>query len=169
MARLPGGAEILDVIEVQRDEAQVESREIEMPFPFVAGQCEELAVGRGFDVINSVGRGLRAARADLAVMVAENGHQGCAAKEVAVRVDEGAEGFGAFLALLMQAGHVVTGREQQMHIVFEDGAHVFSHRITPVADNGDAEVLARVTFEGGDGGCVIAAAHAVVIQHVTLP
>ena len=43
MTRLPGGAPILNVVQVQSHETHPEARHVEVPLPFVARQAEELA------------------------------------------------------------------------------------------------------------------------------
>ena len=81
-------------------------------------------------------------------------------------VDQRAEGLDAFAARFMQAGHVVSGGEQQVRRFLEDGGEVVLRRVAPVAHDHHAQFQGGRRGEGRIGGGIRAAGHAVVIQGI---
>ncbi|MFN9954442.1 MAG: hypothetical protein ACK55I_15205, partial [bacterium] len=114
MIRLPRGALILRVARVEGQQAQAEVRNVEAPAPLHVRQREEFAIRLRLDVIHGVRGRLGAARGDLAVVIAQNRHQRRGTKQLAMLVDERAEGLRALATLAVQIGHVVTERHEQM-------------------------------------------------------
>ena len=95
MAGLPGGAKIRNVMQIERDKANVETWYFEMPFPFIARQLEESAEGRSVDVVHRLARRLTAPRPYLFVMVAKCGHERRRPEQFRIAVDQAGVGFHA--------------------------------------------------------------------------
>jgi len=154
MARLPGRAEVRDVMQIQRRKAKVETGHVEMPFPFLARQFEKSAEGGGVDVIDRLLRWLAAPRPDLLVMVAKHGHEWHRTKQPRVPVDQSGVGFHALhvsgSTKLMDTGDVVPRSQQQMHVVLLDGRQI--RQSLPVRGDGHSQLVGRIRLEEGIRG-----------------
>ena len=150
MPRLPRRAHVTGVLKIERDEASSELRKRERPVPFIAGQREECTIGHGLHVIHRFGRRLWTTRTDFAIMIAEDRHEGSAAKQLRLRIDQCAEGFRTLAALLMQAADIVSRRHQHMHVVFDQCGEI-RLRKTPVPHHSDAQLFGRHAFERVNG------------------
>ena len=117
VAGLPGVSEVGDVVQVERDEPDVKLREIEIPFPLVAGQCKELPISFRVDIIDGMRGRFRAARRQLPVMIAQNRQKGGGAEKVSVLIDQGAVGMDPLFSLFVKVRDIVSGGDQQMNIV----------------------------------------------------
>ena len=116
MAGLPGGAEVADVLQIERDEARIEVREIEVPDPAVARQREESVEVLRIEFIDRLGGWFGAARVRFLVVIAQDRHEGNAAEEFRRAVDQGAEDFDSLLSRLMKAGNIVARGENEVRI-----------------------------------------------------
>jgi hypothetical protein len=116
MARLPRGAEIGNVIQVQCDESHVEVRNVKMPFPFIVGQLEETSERRSVDVVNRLFGRLAPTWSDFLVMVAQDWHERRGAEQIGVGGDEFGVGLDAALvpgtAWSVDTGYVVASGQQ---------------------------------------------------------
>ncbi len=139
VAGLPSSAEVTDVVEIERDESEVEFGDIERPAPFFVGQGEEVAIGGGADIVDGVIGRVRASGGDLAIVVAEDGHEGGGCEDVGRERDHLREGFGALESFFVEAGDIVSHGEEQVRLICPNGREVLFHGVAPVTDDGGFE------------------------------
>lgn len=146
------------------EEARSVVRQVEAPHPSLVRQGKKAAIGGRLDVVDRVRRGLGPARGDLSIVISEDGHEGSAAKEIALRVDEIAEGLRSLDPLFVETGDIVAAAEEEVEVFFYEDGEIAVPRIPAIGEDADTYRPAAVAFEGMNRRFVGPAADAVVMS-----